>query len=235
MRISLLLFLSFILTDLSAQVTYDPAVAKQFDSVYNKLSPEFQKAAEELKKGNGYSGGILLCTDFIDDTLNIKELKSVDSNVRFYIDGKLIYAKGKMLDDSSERMPQPMLMLILNVVRSDTLDLEVTPWFMSEQTIRHKISGNSVTSSYEEYYKEEHILRAYDGAPVTNDLTVPVTTVKFILSDSSFTEGKTIYGMADVITKDFLFEAAPDFIYHILKHRFHFKYYFKITVKKEKG
>jgi len=225
MRLTLTLFLSFILIDLSAQVTYDPNVAKQYDSVYKKLSADFQKAAKELEKGDGYSGGTLLCTAFIDDTLNLKDLKPKDTSIKIYINGKLT-------DDENEKTPGVMLMLILNTVKSDTLNIEVTPWFMSEQTIRHKIFRNSVTSSYEEYYKEEHILRANESAPITNDLIVPASTIKFVLSDKIFTEGKTIYGYADVITKDFLFEAAPDFRYHILKHRFHFKYYFKIKVRK---
>ena len=222
----------FCFADLSAQVSYNPAVAKQYDSVYKKLSPDFLKYAALLEKGNGYSGGLVLCTAMIDDTLNLQDLKPVDTNMRMYMNGELIYAKGKMIDNGHEKMPDLIVMIILNSLKGDTLNIEVSPGLMSEQTFRHKIFGNTVTSSYEEYYKEDNILRAHDGAPITNDLIVPATTTKFVLSDKVFTDGKTIYGYADVISKDFLFEAAPDFKYHIMKHRFHFKYYFKLKLVK---
>jgi|GEM_PF-6186896 len=232
MKAFILLIALFCVADLSAQVTYDPAVAKQYDSVYKKLSPDFVKFATLLEQGGGYTGGLVLCTTMIDDTLNLQDLKSVDTNMRMYIDGKLIYAKGKMIDDGHEKMPDLIVMIILNSLKGDTLSIDVSPGLMSEQTFRHKIIGNTVTSSYEEYYKEDNILRDHDGAPITNDLIVPATTAKFVLSDKVFVEGKTIYGYADVTSKDFLFEAAPDFKYHIMRHRFHFKYYFKIKLVK---
>ena len=219
----LISLISFI--DLSAQVTYNPNVAKQFDSVFKKLSPGIQKVAADVEKDDGFPGSLIACTASIDDTLNLKDLNPDFKKVKIYMDGKEV-------DDVDDKLETPFPILILHSLRSDTLNLEVTFWIMSNQTIRHKIIGKKVTSSYEEFYKEENILRDRDGAPVTNDLTVPATTVKFVLSDKVFTEGKTIYGYADVITKDFLFEAAPQFKYNIMKHRFHFKYYFKIKLKK---
>ncbi len=228
-KIFLALLVAVISSDLSAQVKYARNVAKQYDSVYKKLSPEFQKIAEDVEKDAGYSGSIVLCTAFIDDTLNLTDLKPKDKRIKIYD------VNGKQVEDLNETMPGVFSMLISNSLKSDTLNIEVIPWVMSEQTIRHKIIGRSVTTTYEEFYKEDNILRANESAPITNDLIVPATTVKFILSDKIFTEGKTIYGQADVITKDFLFEAAPDFKYHIMKHRFHFKYYFKIKLKKNQS
>jgi len=225
MKILALLISLISFSDISAQVTYDPNVAKQFDSVFKKLSPEFHKLVDDVEKGAGYPGNVIVCTAFIDDTLNLRDLNPDFKKIKIYADGKLV-------EDVDETMPTPFPLIISHELKSDTLNIEVAMWIMSNQIIRHKIFHNSIKSSYEEFYKDDNILRAHDGAPVTNDLTVPATTVKFVLSDKIFTEGKTIYGYADVITKDFLFEAAPEFIYHIMKHRFHFKYYFKIKVKR---
>ena len=226
MKTFLLLYSILFVTDISAQVTYDSNVVKRYDSVYQKLAPIFQKAAADAETSAGQTGSIIICTAFKDDTLNLVDLKSKDNRITLYD------SAGKPAEFTDETMPSTFPMIILSSLKSDTLNIEVVPWIMSEQTIRHKIFGSSVKTTYEEYYKEDNILRANESAKITNDLIVPATTVKFVLSDNKFSGGTTIYGEADVITKDFLFEAAPNFKYHILKHRFHFKYYFKIKVIK---
>ena len=226
MKAIFLLYSIFCFADLSAQVTYDPNVAKQYDSVYHKLAPIFQKVAEGAEKDAGQTGSIIISVALIDDTLNLADLKPKDNSIKLYD------TTGKLAEDVDETRQSLFPMIILNSLKSDTLNIEVVPWIMSEQTIRHKIFARSVTTTYEEYYKEDNILRDNESAKITNDLIVPATTVRFVLNDNKFEVGKTIYGQADVITKDFLFEAAPNFKYHILKHRFHLKYYFKIKLVK---
>jgi hypothetical protein len=125
-------------------------------------------------------------------------------------------------------------MLIFNWLQKDTLNIEVTPGYMSRETISHKIIGNKVETTYNEYYKQDSILKADSSATKTNDLTIPATTIKFVLSDKIFSEGKTIYGEAEIITADFLYLNAFGFKNEILKHRHHFKYYFKIRIKKNR-
>lgn len=224
MRTIFLLFTICSVADLSAQVAYDPNVAKQYDSLFKKLSPGVQKTTEDAQKDAGNPGSIVICTAFIDDTLNLSDVRPDYKQIKIYD------STGKLAEAIDESMPVVFPMLIFNSLKSDTLNIEVTPWIMSEQTIRHKIKGKYVSTVYEEFYKDDNILRAHDGAPITNDLIVPATTVKFVLSDKIFVVGKTIYGQADVITRDFLFEAAPGFKYNIMRHRFHFKYFFKIKL-----
>jgi hypothetical protein len=227
MRILLILLVSFNLTISYGQITYDSTLSKKYDSVYKMLVPEFKSIVLYQENDAGYSKGIVLCTALIDDTLNIKDLIPLDISGIFDTDGKEIEIK-------SEKMPDLFPMDIFYSLRKDTLNIEVSTMFMPKEKISHKIIGNKVETTYNEYYKQDSILKADSSATKTNDLTIPATTIKFVLSDKIFSEGKTIYGEAEIITADFLYLNAFGFKNEILKHRYHFKYYFKIRIKKNR-
>ena len=226
MRILLILLVTFNLTISYGQVTYDSTLSKKYDSVYNMLVPEFKSIVLYQENDAGYSKGIVLCTALIDDTLNMKDLLPRDNSIRIFdMDGKETLIE-------PEKMPDLFPMDIFYSFRKDTLNIEVSTMFMSKEKISHKIIGNKVETTYNEYYKQDSILKADSSATKTNDLTIPAKTIKFVLSDKIFSEGKTIYGEAEIITADFLYLNAFDFKNEILKHRYHYKYYFKFRIKK---
>jgi hypothetical protein len=228
MRILLILLVTFNLTISYGQVTYDSTLSKKYDSVYKVMAPEFKSLVLYQEYDVGYLGGIVLCSAFIDDTLNMKDLLPRDNSIRIFdMDGNETLIE-------PEKMPDLFPMLIFDWLQKDTLNIEVTPWYMSKETISHKIIGDQVETTYNEYYKQDSILKADSSASKTNDLTIPATTIKFVLSDKIFSEGKTIYGEAEIITADFLYLNAFGFKNEILKHRYHFKYYFKIRIKKNR-
>lgn len=228
MRILLILLVTFNLTISYGQVTYDSTLSKKYDSVYKMLVPEFKSIVLYQENDTGYSKGIVLCTALIDDTLNMKDLLPRDNSIRIFdMDGKETLIE-------PEKMPDLFPMDIFYSFRKDTLNIEVSTIFMSKEKISHKIIGNKVETTYNEYYKQDSILKADSSATKTNDLTIPATTIKFVLSDRIFSEGKTIYGEAEIITADFLYLNAFDFKNEILKHRYHYKYYFKIRIKKNR-
>lgn len=226
MRILLILLVSFNVTISYGQVTYDSTLSKKYDSVYKMLVPEFKSIVLYQENVAGYSKGIVLCTALIDDTLNMKDLLPRDNSIRIFdMDGNETLIE-------PEIMPDLFPMDIFYSFRKDTLNIEVSTMFMSKEKISHKIIGNQVETTYNEYYKQDSILKADSAATKTNDLTIPATTIKFALSDKIFSEGKTIYGQAEIITADFLYLNAFDFKNEILKHRYHYKYYFKFRIKK---
>jgi len=228
MRILLILLVSFNLTISYGQITFDSTLSNKYDSVYQMLVPDFKSFVFYQEHEVGFLGGIVLCSAFIDDTLNMKDQLPRDNSIRIFdMDGKETLFE-------PEQMPDLFPMLIFNWLQKDTLNIEVTSGYMSREKISHKIIGNQVETTYNEYYKQDSILKADSSATKTNDLTIPATTIKFVLSDKIFSEGKTIYGEAEIITAAFLNLNAFGFKNEILKHRYHFKYYFKIRIKKNR-
>lgn len=226
MRILLILLVTFNVTISYGQVTYDSTLSKKYDSIYKMLVPEFKSIVLYQENDAGYSKGIVLCTALIDDTLNMKDLLPRDNSIRIFdMDGNETLIE-------PEIMPDLFPMDIFYSLRKDTLNIEVSTMFMSKEKINHKIIGNQVETTYNEHYKQDSILKADSTATKTNNLTIPATTIKFALSDKIFLEGKTIYGEAEIITADFLYLNAFDFKNEILKHRYHYKYYFKFRIKK---
>ncbi len=190
------------------------------------LASEFKSLVLYQEQDAGYLGGIVLCSVFIDDTLNMKDLLPRDNSIRIFdMDGKETRIE-------PEKIPDLFPMFIFNSLQKDTLNIKVTTMFMSSETITHKIIGTQVKTTYNEYYKQDSILKANSAATKTNDLTIPARTIKFVLSDKIFSEGKTIYGEAEIITADFLYLNAFNFKNETLKHRYHYKYYFKFRIKK---
>jgi len=102
---------------------------------------------------------------------------------------------------------------------------------MSEETILHQIIGDEIFTTYNEQYKYDSILLAKDSKSITNNLTIPVKTNKFILSDRVFTYGKPIYGYAEIETDDFYFLRENNFKNSKIHQRYRLKYYFKIILK----
>lgn len=227
MKLILLLVLTTIVNKVSSQIIYNPKVSIAYENELKKIPQKIKPIVEDLQNGKGYLGGIVITTFFCRDTLNKEDFIPEDTTI------KILDENGKTINIQEEWTIKDMpIKLIFGEVKNDTLNLNITTWFMSEETISHQIIGNRIFTTYNEQYKYDSIILAKDAKNTTNSLTIPVKTNKFILSDSFFTYGKPIYGYAEIETDDFYFLRENNFKNNKIHQRYRLKYYFKIILKK---
>ena len=228
MRRTLIIIFSFILTDSFAQISVDTSVKHQYDSAYKKLSSDIRKNLERtqnelLKSYNKLSAkskknfpfsplNIAKVTLHTIDTLNKGEVKS----------GNYFYQK--------EKYP---IMFCDGGLISDTLGIVLYPGVAQNSSINitHLIVHDTVRTEYDEWIKYDTIFRTSLQQEKTNALTLPFTTSKFVLSDTNFVVGKTIYGYADILSKTY-YQDNESFKIGYIARSLHFRYYFKFVVKK---
>lgn len=98
--------------------------------------------------------------------------------------------------------------------------------------ITHLIVGSKVQSEYHEWHDYDTTFRTNLQQEKSNTLTLPITLNKCILSDTNFLVGKIIYGFADILTNTY-YQDTENFKTGYIAQRLHFRYYFKLTVKKK--
>lgn len=216
-------------TEIIGQVTYDPNIVKQYDSLYRKLPKETRRELSENSHKTITEIGFAFLTIDKTDTLNL-EIQH-DSNLKdvVLIDMDPISLKPiKTKRKNAEPKTLYSLLFCFGTLANDTLAIQIGEPFFS-QTILHLITANSVSTTYNERMKRDTIFKSALHDTLTNDLTISAQTIKFTLSDSSLSLGKTLYGMAEIITSPyFKKDTWEENEYLELRHKI--KYYFKVRL-----
>lgn len=225
----LLTFLSILLLGYcQAQYTIDSALKRQYDSAYSGLPTEMRNNLEKaeasrqklydqlLKKEKSvipfFQTTYAIVTSHIIDTLNLSELNK--GAYRYNQEGyKIMFCNATLTSDS--------LFIIL------------TPGFAQNSSIdlSHLIIGEKVQTNFREFHSYDTTFSTSLSVQKTNDLVLHCSVTKFVLSDSNFIVGKTVYGYAEVGT-DSYYTDNIDFDTGLIKKRIYFKYFFKVIVTK---
>jgi len=205
------ILLAFFFTGSYAQVIYDKAVEQQYQQSYDSLPIELKEKAKEAIADTSFRGGIVVLTNYQIDTLNKNEL-TMD------------------ISSSHNTKKDYYLSFCMGLIKSDTLFIELGTQF-SSQSIQHVIFKNSVITNHNQFRDNESIFRADSAAKKTNDLTIPAEAIKFVLSDSSFSKDKAIYGYAEIVTKSY-FQDSDGFRNGYILKQLRYKYYFEFKPTK---
>ncbi|MDB5285712.1 MAG: hypothetical protein JWR05_661 [Mucilaginibacter sp.] len=108
----------------------------------------------------------------------------------------------------------------------DSTLIEVAVPF-GNQTIKHRILGNNVSTFFTEFYKDRQVLKSSQRAAKSSTLTVNAKTVSFILNKRANSEG-VLFGRVEVIS-DPIFAEDVRFKGGFIKKRYHLFYKFKIS------
>lgn len=227
MRPFLIICTLFFWTEIIGQVTFDTNIIKQYDSVYKKLPKESRKELSEISNKQITKIGLAFLTLQKTDTLNTQNISNLKDVVLIDIDPvshKPIKTKRK----KTETKNTSSLVFCFGGLGNDTLAIQIGEPFFG-QTILHLVSSNNVSTTYNERMKHDAIFKSLYNDTLTNNLTISAQTIKFILSDSNFTLGKTLYGMAEIITSPYFKKDTWDEDeYFELQHNI--KYYFKVRL-----
>lgn len=228
MRTLLTIFSILIFAKSFGQITIDPTVKKQYDSAYKKLPIKERQSIEKLQnellksynqlspKAKQYVSYSPLTVAVVTlhhiDTLNKDQVKS---DAYFYQEEKyqIMFCEGGIISDTFG------IVLYPGVAQDSRLN------------IAHLIINDTVKSEYDQWEEYDTTFRTNLQEEKTNDLTLPFTTSKFVLSDKKFVIGKTIYGYADIISEPY-YKDDESFKTGYIVRRLHFRYYFKFVVKK---
>lgn len=179
---------------------------------------------ERKDKTRGFS----IFTTYVIDTLNMNELIIDENKIKFSIE-----RDGKRIDlTPATDIEENILTRALTIAQlhKDTLVISVgIPFF---PIISHSISGTSVTSSYEEYYEGDSVLRLNLNTAKVSALNIPITTTRFSISTVDFSSSKPIYGLVEFETQPYYMD-SNDFKSGYLKQKLKGRYVFKVRVRKE--
>ncbi len=223
MRMPFLVFFIFTVIGSFGQVIYNPNIVQEYERAYKNLPSHAKQIVQTMKHGHGYSGGICLTVLSLDDTLNRNDFRPSTGKTVI----ELLPATTPVEEDTADAV----IMMVTGFIQNDTLSIQVIPWFFSSQTIKLIVTGNQVQTSFNEYYKQDSIL-GISATTKTNSIKIPVTTIHFVLNKKISVNDKIIYGEAGFITAPYYYLAANNFKDDILKHRWHYKNYFKFKPKK---
>ncbi len=229
-RIFLVLFSTFILKDAFTQVIYDKCVSKQYENLFKKLPKEDQRKMVKWEKDTLNQSGFVIITEGKTDTLNKRESKPAFSEITLIdIDPKTnkpITVKTRKAANDNDYSYS----FCNQSFRNDTLVIQIGGPFW-QQTITHLIFKNSLKTFHNEYLKRDVILKADINDSLTNNLTIPVKTIKFTLSDNVFKVRKIIFGSAEIITSPYFKKdlGEENYFYNLQTKM---KYYFKFRVTK---
>jgi hypothetical protein len=224
-----------------AQFTIDPTVENRFKSEEKKMPEKYlavlkkkdEPGADSMTKKIFSQLGYGFYTLYKVDTLNKKDLKDTTPSIIeiFDIDpltGKAIPQKTEKYEYSDgENTYLPVF--ISAELKNDSLYVAFP--FIFEPQILGVITPSSVSFTYRDYRKYDSVFRTTLEASKTNEIHLPMQLLHFAISDSVFTEGKTIYGEADLTTPPFYTDAS-DFIFTsgYLKQQMHFTYLFQLKI-----
>ncbi|MEO6405438.1 MAG: hypothetical protein ABIY51_04620 [Ferruginibacter sp.] len=216
MKLILFTFLFALASVAFSQVTIDMNVIKKFNAVYTKLDHGVKNM---LDHETSLADGIRIFTEYKIDTLNKNEL------IRYGGTILLKDANGNNLIENNEDMtnqPLPFTGTFYN----DSLVLHDI-W----STDRYTLFKGKQTSNYEVYQKGDSIYRLHLTDQKVSDLFIPINASKFVLSSSTFAEGKIMYGEIVFVTQPFYAE-DPSFKNNYIKTRLRCAFVFRILTKK---
>jgi len=217
--------LFFISQFVVAQVTYTPDVKVQYDAAVKKMAVQYQTALPQLYKQTNQPNGIAIFTFYQTDTLNKNE-KLDRGDVRIYISSPNGTSKKDAITyikDENTYLPVPCIAAI----RGDSLLIEVPPIF--NPFVKHAIVKNKITSTYEEYQKNDTIFQLGASSVKTVRLSIPVKTPTFKLSTQRFNAGQIMYGEIEYITLPYYVDDSNFKSAHIYKS-LHCKYVFRAII-----
>ena len=209
----------------SAQISIDPSLPEKYIAERNKFPEVLLEFFNKSEKGDQTSQ-IAIFSLFEIDTLNLNELVFNDlSNIEILG----IYEESEEEKSFREFEQSNRDYMLVNAIKSiDTLQISLGQIFGNE-FIDHFIIGNSVTSSFREYYKEDNILKLRNEDTLTNSLDIPVIVGKFVLSTNDFSIKDMIYGYCEMETAPYY--RSEDMVNEtFLKLKRKFKYYFKFNI-----
>ena len=221
--LAIILILTF--SNAFGQIVYDKEVHNQYNNLYKKLPRQLQTEFDKKSKDTLNEDGFAIFTEFKCDTLNKIEQQETSLSQITLIDPKT----NRPFKSSPKTDKYPTL-FCQGTIQNDTLGIQISGLFL-DQAILHFINKDRVAIFYFEHYKDDSLLKENMNDSLTNSLNVTTKILRFVLSDSTYKVGKTIYGSAEIITNSyFLKDTWED--NHFYKLRWRLKYYFKCKLTK---
>jgi len=219
--LALILVLTF--SNTFGQIVYDKEVYDQYVKLYKKLPRQLQIELDNKSEDTSNENGLAIFTEFKCDTLNKIDQKKTSLSQITLIDPKT----NRPVKSNPKADKYPTL-FCRGTIQNDTLGIQISGLFL-DQAIMHFINKDRVRIFYFEHYKDDSLLKENINDSLTNNLNVSTKILRFVLSDSAYKAGKTIYGSAEIITNNyFLKDTWED--NHFYKLRWRLKYYFKCKV-----
>jgi hypothetical protein len=219
--IQLLLLIPFINF---AQLKVDKAVIKKYEHAFNKLNPSDKQAIKQHQEKETELGISLITLNEID-TLNKEEI--IQGNNFYLIENLDSKAGNGLSKELNASLYTPVITIA--ILQNDTLLLSIDGLFV--EGIMHKIYSRNVSTYYNEYYKNDSILRLHLNEPKVSALTVPTKTKVFVISSIDFKPGEIIYGEVELETDPY-YKDTFGFKNNYIKKRLRYNYLFKIRVPK---
>lgn len=201
---TLLFLLAFLIicSNVNAQVVKDASVKDSFTTVFHRLDKVTQAKLLKLEQ-EGQPAGMVILSQYESDTLNKATLKKLDFEGITLTPIDPETNQPIKQEPKSEVQENPYTVIFCgSILLNDTLSMDLGAPFAS-QSLKHIVYKGSVRTTYNEYLKYDSILKAGIQLPHTNDLTIDVKTVQFKVNDTAFNSGKTIYGIAEVVTEPY--------------------------------
>ena len=229
MKTTLLVFFCLLYNNIFAQLMVDTTVKHQYESAYKTLPLDIRQNIERTQKAmlesyNELSEASKRKIPYSPLNIAVVTLHSIDTlNKDQIAPDAYIYEAEKY-----------SIMFCEGGVMSDTLVIFLYPGVAQNSSIdiTHLVVYKNVQTKYDISTKYDTVFStSLNEQEKTNDLILPATTKKFVLSDSIFIARKTVYGYADIETNSY-YQDTSSFKSGYIARRLHFKYYFKFVIKK---
>lgn len=250
-RVLIAIFTSLIVTGGFGQVTIDTTVKHKYDSAYQQLPFDLRQNIERTEKelirlskeigkeaqddNSNIAPTIAIVTCYQIDTVNKEQIK-LDTRKVHLISLYQIDTQNKKkikLDTGKEHLEKWQFMFCEGGLKLDTLGIILYPGVAQNSgvIISNLIAGKQIRAEYDEWRKWDTTFRKNISDEKTDQLALPLTTIRFVLSDTDFKIGKTIYGYAELIS-DGYYKDDENFKTGYINKRLLLAYYFKVRVKK---
>jgi len=204
----------------SQAITFNSAIKKQYLSAYNKLPADIRKGFEEAASISR------------DSDANALPQVSLAIIKKFDVD---------TLNKAGLRNRQPLykprnedMLLCGATLQKDSLVIDIGAFGQdSHIDIVNTIVNKKVKTIYDEYEEMQTIYAHNENDKRENYITLSVTNSTFVLSDSVFTAGKTIYGYCEMAT-DVYFKDDDNFAEGYIKQRLLISILFKCVIQDDK-
>jgi hypothetical protein len=172
--------------------------------------------------------GVVLLTSFEIDTLNKSDF--IPQVASGSLGADTLRVKGYV----PEKLLIPDLLIGNARLKKDSLLIQISPWFRNGEIIKHKVSGESLHSTYSLWSRDDKTFTAKVYKEENGNLVVG-TISKLVLNDRSFGMGKSIYGSAELESQDFFQLPDKAFKDNMINIRLRYNYVFKMVVLKDDG
>jgi hypothetical protein len=207
-----------------SQVKVDKSVEARYEIAFKKMKKPYQQRITQLEIKEPFIG-ISVFTVYQVDTLNREDIINDENDV---IVEDINPSPDKIREsDINENTYIPVFSRA--ELTDDTLHFTVGGPF--PPTIIHKVYAGKVISSYNEYYKDDSVLRLNLKDSKVSQLSIPITTKKFMISTSSYKVGQVIYGQVEFETDPYYYDTLGTKNNYIRK-RLKCIYFFKVRIKK---